>query len=114
MESCLFCKIVAGDIPATRVHEDEQALAFQDIRPQAPTHVIIVPKQHVSSVLDVTASHEAMVGHLIRVAQEIARARGLADAGFRLVVNCGPAGGQTVYHVHIHLLGGRTMHWPPG
>src|SRR3989338_4146248 len=113
MESCLFCRIVAGEVPATRVQEDAQTLAFADIRPQAPTHLIIVPKRHVASALDITADEEPLMGHLIRTAQELARARGLADAGFRLVINCGPAGGQTVYHLHVHLLGGRAMHWPP-
>ena len=114
MDSCLFCRIVEGSIPATRVHEDADTLAFVDIRPQAPTHLIIIPKQHVPRVLDVSDADDRLMGRLIRVANTIARERGCAEEGFRLVVNCGPAGGQTVYHLHVHLLGGRAMHWPPG
>lgn len=114
MEACLFCDIAAARIPATRVHDDADVLAFADIRPQAPTHLVIIPKLHIPRVADLTESQEGMMGHLIRVASDLARRHGLAEHGFRLVINCGPAGGQTVYHLHVHLLGGRAMHWPPG
>ena len=114
MDPCLFCRIVTGELPATRVHEDAQSLAFEDIRPQAPTHLVIVPKSHIARVLDVTAAQTPLLGHLVQVANALARARGIADDGFRLVVNSGPAGGQTVHHLHLHLLGGRAMQWPPG
>ena len=114
MESCVFCEIVAERIPAKRVYEDPHAIAFADIRPQAPTHLIIIPKQHVARTLDLTEAQAGLMGHLIRLANELARREAIADDGFRLVINCGPAGGQTVYHLHVHLLGGRAMHWPPG
>ena len=114
MEQCLFCGVASGSIPATRVYEDTQTLAFADIRPQAPTHVIVIPKTHIPRVSDLTEAHEPLMGHLVRVANDVARTRGIADEGYRLVINCGPSGGQTVYHLHVHLIGGRTMHWPPG
>ena len=114
MEACLFCNIVAARIPATRVYDDADTLAFADIRPQAPTHLIVIPKSHIPRVVDVAESQERTMGHLIGVANELARRHGLAESGFRLVINCGPSGGQTVYHLHVHLLGGRAMHWPPG
>lgn len=114
MESCLFCRIVEGSVPAHRVFEDAHTLAFTDIKPQAPTHLVIIPKEHIPRVADLSAAQEPLMGRLIGAANALARAQGLADDGYRLVVNCGPAGGQTVHHLHIHLLGGRAMHWPPG
>jgi histidine triad (HIT) family protein len=113
---CLFCKIVAGQIPVERIYEDEHVLAFPDIHPQAPVHVLIVPKQHFASIADVTEG--AMVGNLMAAAVKVAGQKGIGlrkdGGGYRLVVNTGPDGGQTVYHLHVHLLGGRAMAWPPG
>jgi len=111
--SCLFCKIVSGEIPATRIYEDEQTLAFPDINPQAPTHILIIPKNHLASHAHATQDDEATLGHLLHAAGEIARRQNLTN-GYRLVINTGPDGGQTVDHLHVHLLGGRHMTWPPG
>jgi histidine triad (HIT) family protein len=112
---CLFCGIVAGAIPSKRLFEDELVVAFADIRPQAPTHVLIVPKEHFASLDDLggVANGEALVGHLQMVAARLARTHGLGN-GYRTVINTGEDGGQTVAHLHVHLLGGRQMHWPPG
>ena len=110
---CLFCKIVAGTIPVTRSYEDEQVIAFRDINPQAPVHVLVIPKQHIASLAQTSADDAALLGHLLAAAREIAQQQGLA-AGYRLVINTGADGGQTVEHLHIHLLGGRHMEWPPG
>ncbi|MGE3274710.1 MAG: histidine triad nucleotide-binding protein [Vicinamibacterales bacterium] len=112
--SCLFCKIVAGEIPASKVYEDEELLAFNDISPQAPTHVLIVPKQHVPTLNDLTAGHDALVGQMLRRAAAIAKERGIDGPGYRTVFNCNGQAGQTVFHLHLHLLGGRAMTWPPG
>lgn len=111
--NCLFCKIVAGAIPAKRIFEDEQSLAFADIHPQAPVHLLVIPKEHVESHAHALAEHTALVGHLMAVAGELARSEGLKN-GYRLVINTGEDGGQTVGHLHVHLLGGRLMGWPPG
>jgi len=111
--NCLFCKIIDGSIPSTAVYQDEQCYAFADIHPQAPVHVLIVPREHIDSVAVAGESDKPLLGHLFWAAAEIARAKGLPK-GYRLVVNTGPDGGQTVDHLHIHLLGGRTMTWPPG
>jgi histidine triad (HIT) family protein len=110
---CLFCKIASGAIPVTRLYEDEQLLAFADIHPQAPVHVLIIPKQHFASLAHTSAEQAPLLGHLLTAAVEIARQQGLAN-GYRTVINTGPDGGQTVDHLHIHLLGGRHMGWPPG
>src|SRR5271168_1453753 len=110
---CLFCMIVAGTIPANRVHEDERCIIFPDINPQAPTHLLIIPKQHIVSLATAVAKDTPLIGHLMAVAAEIARTYNL-DAGYRVVVNTGGDGGQTVNHLHLHLLGGRRMKWPPG
>ena len=110
---CLFCKIVAGTIPAERVYEDDCCLAFRDTHPQAPTHLLIIPKEHLASHAHASANETELVGRLFAAAAEIARGRELTD-GYRMVVNTGPDGGQTVAHLHIHLLGGRHMGWPPG
>jgi histidine triad (HIT) family protein len=110
---CLFCRIVAGTIPAQRLHEDEHTLAFVDIHPQAPKHLLIIPKQHVTSMAQATEADTPVLGHLMAVAAELARSQGL-DGGYRVVVNTGADGGQTVDHLHLHLLGGRHMTWPPG
>lgn len=110
---CLFCKIVDGTIPANRVYEDELCIGFPDINPQSPTHLLIVPKQHIGSIAKAHAEDTALLGHLMAAAAGIARAEKLDD-GYRIVVNTGDDGGQTVHHLHLHLLGGRHMTWPPG
>lgn len=111
---CIFCRIVAGEIPAKLVREDEETIAFRDINPQAPTHVLVVPRRHVASVNALEPGDAALIGRLFLAAQAIAREQGVADAGYRLVMNAGADAGQTVDHIHLHLLGGRAMHWPPG
>src|SRR5579875_213284 len=113
MPDCLFCKIVAGAIPVTRVHETEEVLAFADIRPQAPVHLLVIPKRHIASHAQALPEDAGLLGKLFAEAEELARAQHL-DRGYRLVVNTGPDGGQTVHHLHVHLLGGRAMGWPPG
>ena len=110
---CLFCRMAAGEIPVAKVHEDELVFAIRDINPQAPTHVLVIPVAHVRSAADLGDADAPMLARLFAVAAEIARAEGLTE-GFRLVANTGPDGGQTVPHLHIHLLGGRSMTWPPG
>lgn len=110
---CIFCKIVAGTIPAKKIREDELVLAFHDIEPKAPTHILVIPKKHLVSLADATAADEALLGRLLLTAGEIAREEGLGK-GYRIVISTGPEGGQTVDHLHVHLLGGRQMHWPPG
>jgi histidine triad (HIT) family protein len=110
---CLFCKIASGTIPVERLYEDERVLAFPDINPQAPTHVLVIPKQHIGSHAKTAAGDTDLLGHMLWAVGEVARAKKL-DRGYRLVINTGPDGGQTVDHLHLHLLGGRPMHWPPG
>jgi histidine triad (HIT) family protein len=110
---CLFCKIVADQIPAKRVYEDELSLCFADIHPQAPTHLLLIPKEHIASQAHAEQKHAALLGHLLATAAEIAKAAGLVG-GYRVVINTGADGGQTVDHLHLHLLGGRQMGWPPG
>lgn len=110
---CLFCKIAAGDIPVTRLYEDEFVLAFPDIAPQAPTHILVIPKAHLRSHAHASVEDKEMLGHLLHAVGEVAREKKLEN-GYRLVINTGPDGGQTVDHLHVHLLGGRPMHWPPG
>ena len=111
-DKCLFCRIISGDIPAKKQYEDDDVVAFHDINPQAPTHVLICPRTHVASLAEANASHEAALGRLLTVAATLARERGLES--FRTVVNSGQGAGQSVFHVHVHLLGGRGMSWPPG
>ncbi|WP_020676071.1 histidine triad nucleotide-binding protein [Geopsychrobacter electrodiphilus] len=111
---CLFCKIAEGEIPVTFVYEDDQIVAFNDIEPQAPHHILIIPRQHICTTLDLTNDESSLVGHIYFVAGEIARQLGFADDGFRLVNNCNKAGGQVIWHLHFHLLAGRQMLWPPG
>lgn len=114
MEDCLFCKIVAGDIPSTKVYEDDKVYAFNDIEPQTPTHIIIVPKMHISSSNELTDDNAEVIGHIFTVAAKIAKEKGFAEKGWRIVNNCGEDGGQTVGHIHFHLLAGRNLGWPPG
>ncbi len=111
---CLFCKMIAGDIPADVVYEDEQVFAFRDINPQAPTHVLIIPKKHIPTLNDAAPEDEALVGHIMRTAAKIAGDEGFAEEGYRVAMNCNAAAGQTVFHIHLHLLGGRNLGWPPG
>src|SRR5262245_14826575 len=114
MSNCLFCKIINGEIPASIVYEDERVLAFKDINPQPPPHVLFVPKRPIASLTGVIAEHDGLVGEMVRRAAAIARERGISEAGFRTVFNTNRDAGQTVFHIHLHLLGGRNMHWPPG
>lgn len=115
MEDCIFCKIVAGEIPADIVYEDDAVVAFRDLSPQAPTHVLVIPRRHIATINDLeTEEDEKVVGRMYRAARAIAVAEGLAETGYRTVMNCNEDGGQTVFHIHLHLLGGRPMRWPPG
>ena len=111
---CLFCKIVAGEIPADIIFESETVVAFRDISPKAPTHVLIIPKRHIATINDLGEADKDVVGELFLVAARIAADEGIADEGYRAVINCNAAAGQTVFHIHLHLLGGRPMAWPPG
>lgn len=111
---CLFCKIISGERKGTKVYEDELVYAFEDINPQAPVHILIVPKKHIPTLLDMKDEDKTLMGHLYTIANKIAKEKGISGRGFRTVVNCNPESGQTVYHIHLHLLGGRLMHWPPG
>lgn len=112
--SCLFCRIVSGEIPASKVYEDDDVVAFDDINPQAPMHVLIVPREHIATLQDLTPAQDALVGAMVRRAAALAAARGYGASGFRTVFNCNADAGQTVFHLHLHVLGGRSMGWPPG
>lgn len=114
MADCIFCKIVAGTSPANRVYQDDRVTAFRDIRPAAPTHLLIVPNRHIESVNDLTEADEALVGHLFSVARSLAQQEGIDRSGYRLITNTGPDGNQTVFHLHLHLLGGQRMRYPMG
>lgn len=111
---CLFCRIVADELPSTRLHEDDLVIAIRDIAPRSPTHILLMPRQHIPSALDLTDADGPLLGRLFAVAADIARAEGIAEAGYRLVSNVGQWGGQSVDHLHLHLMGGRTFEWPPG
>lgn len=111
---CLFCKIAQGAIPASVVFQDDELLAFNDINPQAPKHVLIIPKHHIATINDAEQEQQLLLGKMILGAKKIAQSEGLSESGYRLVFNINPDGGQTVYHIHLHLLGGRQMTWPPG
>ena len=114
MDDCLFCNIISGDIPADKVFENERILAFRDINPAAPIHILIIPKIHIPTLNDLELEHTGIMGELVRSASELAKQEGIAEAGYRIGFNCNEAGGQTVFHVHLHLLGGRPFGWPPG
>ncbi len=114
MADCLFCKIIDRDIPAALVYEDDDLVAFEDIKPRAPTHVLIVPRRHIATLNDLTPDDHDVVGRMVRRAALIATDRGFAEAGYRTVFNCNADAGQSVFHIHLHLLGGRTLAWPPG
>ena len=111
---CLFCSIARGETPADAVHQDERCLAFRDINPQAPVHVLVIPREHLDSLDDASQKDEALLGHLLRVAARVANEQGLSDGGYRTVINTGAGAGQSVFHLHVHVLGGRSLNWPPG
>jgi histidine triad (HIT) family protein len=113
-QDCIFCKIASGAIPAAKIFEDERALAFRDINPHAPTHALVIPRAHIASLSEAGEDDEALLGHLLRVASRVARGEGHAEGGYRTVINTGPDAGQTVFHIHVHVLAGRTLTWPPG
>ncbi|KTD49174.1 histidine triad nucleotide-binding protein [Legionella quateirensis] len=112
--NCLFCKIAQGEIPATVLFEDNEIMAFRDIRPQAPTHILVIPKRHIATINDTSDQDEQLLGKIILRAKKLAESEGLSETGYRLVFNINSGGGQEVYHIHLHLLGGRQMTWPPG
>jgi histidine triad (HIT) family protein len=114
MTGCLFCRIVAGEIPASIVYQDDRLVAFKDINPQAPTHVLVIPRRHVATLNDLGEGDDALVGEMVRRAAAIAKDAGYSERGFRTVFNCNAEAGQTVFHIHLHLLGGRSLNWPPG
>ena len=111
---CIFCKVVDKKIPASIVYEDERVVAFEDLNPQAPVHILIIPRKHIPTILDSNEEDHELIGYLHHIAGKIAKNRGIADRGFRVVLNCNREAGQTVFHIHLHLIGGRAMHWPPG
>jgi histidine triad (HIT) family protein len=112
--ACLFCKIVSGEIPSKKVYEDDELFAFEDINPQAPLHVLIVPRRHVATLNDLQANDDALVGSMIRCAAALAKKGGVDGSGYRTVFNCNSHAGQSVFHIHLHVLGGRSLSWPPG
>ncbi|HEV7680910.1 MAG TPA: histidine triad nucleotide-binding protein [Pyrinomonadaceae bacterium] len=112
--ACLFCRVIAGEIPADLVHRDDLSVVIRDINPQAPTHLLVIPHEHIESLDDASQKDEALLGHLLRVAARVANAAGLAEGGYRTVINNGAGAGQSVFHLHVHVLGGRPMNWPPG
>ena len=114
MSDCLFCKIIDGEIPCDRVYENEHVIAFRDLNPQAPTHVLVIPRKHISTVNDLFADDKDIVGEMMLAAQAVAKQEGIDESGYRLVMNCNEGAGQTVFHIHLHILGGRRMNWPPG
>ncbi|MCO6509755.1 MAG: histidine triad nucleotide-binding protein [Aridibacter famidurans] len=114
VSDCIFCKIAAGEIDSTRVYEDDRCIAFEDLNPQAPTHLLVIPREHIASMDEAKKDHRELLGHLLFTAAEIAREKGFAERGYRTVINTNAAGGQTVFHLHVHLLGGRQFVFPPG
>jgi histidine triad (HIT) family protein len=114
MTDCLFCKIVDGDVPAEIVHQTDSVVAFRDISPKAPTHVLVIPREHIATINDIDPGHEETIGQLFSAAKSIAADEGLSESGYRVVMNCGEGAGQSVFHIHLHLLGGRPLSWPPG
>ena len=114
MSDCLFCKMVSGEIQPDVVFEDDEVLAFRDVNPQAPVHVLVIPKSHIATTNELTPEHAGLVGKMVLAARQIAADEGIAEPGYRMVMNCNPEAGQSVYHIHLHMLGGRPMNWPPG
>ncbi len=113
-KDCIFCKIAQGQIPAKLLYQDDQVIAFPDLNPKAPHHVLIIPRRHIPTLNDATADDTQLLGHLVQVARGLALQLGIAEEGYRILMNCNEGGGQAVFHIHLHLLGGRVMHWPPG
>jgi histidine triad (HIT) family protein len=111
---CLFCRIVTGEIPADVVYSDDRCLAFRDLNPQSPIHLLVIPRDHLESLDEATQKDEALLGHLLRVAARVANEQGLSESGYRTVINTGAGAGQSVFHLHVHVLGGRQLNWPPG
>lgn len=114
MTDCIFCKIAEKKIPSKIVHEDDKAVAFDDVNPQAPTHVLVIPRKHAASIAELNEADAGLLGHLMLTGSQVAKQKGIAEGGYRIVMNTGKNGGQTVLHLHLHVLGGRPMHWPPG
>ena len=114
MSDCLFCKILDGEIPCDKVYENEHVIVFRDVNPQAPTHVLVIPRNHISTVNDLTEDNKNIVGEMMLAAQHVAKLEGIDEAGYRLIMNCNEGAGQTVFHIHLHVLGGRALNWPPG
>ncbi|TDX51069.1 histidine triad nucleotide-binding protein [Orenia marismortui] len=114
MEDCIFCKVVSGEIESNIIYEDDKVVAFEDINPQAPVHYLVIPKKHIPTLLEIKDEDQKLIGHIYSVISKLAKKEGIAEDGFRVVSNCNEAGGQTVYHIHYHLLGGRNLQWPPG
>jgi histidine triad (HIT) family protein len=114
MENCIFCKIANGEIPSNKVYEDDKVLCFKDLNPEAPVHVLIIPKEHISSLNDLNEDNSKIISHIFLTAKKVAKELGIERNGYRIVSNCGEDGGQTVGHVHFHMLGGRNLKWPPG
>jgi histidine triad (HIT) family protein len=114
MSECLFCRLVKGDIPSDIIYENDDVIAFRDQNPQAPTHVLVIPRKHISTVNDLTAEDKNVVGEMLLAGKAVAAQDGIAEDGYRLILNCNEGAGQTVFHIHLHVLGGRVMNWPPG
>ena len=114
MEDCLFCRIAAGTVPSRKAMEDDELVAFEDINPQAPVHLLVIPRRHVPTLNDLGPGDDALIGRMLRAATRLARERDVADSGYRVVLNCNAHAGQSVWHIHLHLLGGRNLRWPPG
>ncbi|MGE3920071.1 MAG: histidine triad nucleotide-binding protein [Gammaproteobacteria bacterium] len=112
--TCIFCQIANGEIPATLLHQDDEIIAFNDIDPKAPHHILIIPREHISTINDLKTEQSHLISKMVMSAQKIAKSIGVSEGGYRLVMNCNQDGGQAVYHIHLHLLGGRVLHWPPG
>ncbi|HEX8773323.1 MAG TPA: histidine triad nucleotide-binding protein [Pyrinomonadaceae bacterium] len=113
-QDCLFCRIVAGETAADVIHSDERSIVLRDINPQAPVHLLVIPREHLESLDDASQKDEAALGHLLRIAARVANEQGLSESGYRTVINTGAGAGQSVFHLHVHVLGGRSMQWPPG
>lgn len=112
--TCIFCRVVSRELPARIIYEDEKILAFEDINPQAPVHLLVIPKKHIPTLQDIADGDKDLMGMLFFITNRMAKEKGISEKGYRVVMNCGPAGGQSVYHLHLHLIGGRVMRWPPG
>jgi histidine triad (HIT) family protein len=113
-DDCLFCKIIAGELPATIIYQDEKVMAFRDLYPKAPTHILIVPRKHLATLNDMQEGDKELMGHIAYVAKQLAKELGISESGYRILMNCNGDGGQVVFHIHMHLLGGRLLKWPPG